>query len=135
VTRRASVLLIREEAEPAGGCCRIPQSALDSPTKDPAFANQRAIIERMGAIYQHLRQGFGRAIEVQVVDPRNIALPILLIRDFLAHRVRFRDGLRTLANLPMHAVIVNGRIVDDSEAPDAGAVLDVVRAAVSPTAG
>jgi hypothetical protein len=124
--RRPSVILIRETAEPAGGCCRIPQSAILFKTEDPAFADARSVIDRMGAIYQALRQRFGHAIEIQVVDPRNIALPIMLIRDFFAHHVGFGEGLRTLAQMPWHAVIVNGRIVDDSAAPDSQAVLRLV---------
>ena len=131
MSARPSVILVRESAEPIGGCCRIPQGSLVSTKEDPAFASQRAIIDSLGAVYQALRQRFGRAIDVQVVDPRNIALPILLMRDLFAHRVGFRDGLRTLAQIPQHAVIVNGRIVDESEAPDALAVVAHVAAAAS----
>jgi hypothetical protein len=131
---RPSVILVRECAEQLGGCCRIPQSSLVTTKQDPAFESQRAIIERMGAVYQALRHRFGRAIEVQVLDPRNIALPILLIRDFIKHRVGFRNGWRTLAQLPSTGIIVNGRIVDVSHAPDAGAVVEAVRGVVSPSA-
>ena len=131
MTARPSVIFVRESAEPIGGCCRIPQSSLVSAKEDPAFAKHRAIIDNMGVVYQALRQRFGRAIDLQVVDTRNIALPILLIRDFFAHHVGFRDGLRTLAQIPQHAVIVNGRIVDESEAPDALAVVAHVAAAAA----
>ena len=131
MSARPSVILVRESAEPIGGCCRIPQSSLVSTKEDPAFASQRAIIDSLGAVYQALRRRFGRAIDVQVVDPRNIALPILLVRDLFVHHVGFRDGLRTLAQIPQHAVIVNGRIVDESEAPDALAVVAHVAAAAS----
>ena len=121
---RPSVILVRESAEPIGGCCRIPNSALVSTKEDPAFAGQRAIIERMGVVYQALRRRFGEAIELQILDPRNIALPILLVRDFFAHRVGFRAAVGTLARIPMHGVIVNGRIVDTSSVPVADAIME-----------
>jgi hypothetical protein len=100
---RPSVIFVRSSGEADCGCCRIPQGALPFENKDPAFAEQRAVI-----------------------DPRNIALPITLIRVCFAHRVGLRDALRTLVQLPMRAIIVNGRIVDESDAPDEGAIMDLV---------
>jgi hypothetical protein len=133
MSTRPSVILVRMSAEPMGGCCRVPHSSVGSTTADPAFASHRAIIDRMGAVYQALRERFGRAIDVQVIDARNVALPILLIQDFFAHHVGFRDGLRTLAQIPQHAVIVNGRIVDESDAPDAPAIVAHVAAVADVT--
>lgn len=124
MSARPSVILVRESAEPMGGCCRIPNSALISTKEDPAFVHQRAIIERMGDVYQALRWRFGAAIDLQVLDPRNIALPVLLVRDFFAHRVGFRAAVGTLAQIPTHGVIVNGRIVDTSSAPVADAIVE-----------
>jgi hypothetical protein len=134
MSARPSVILVRESAEPMGGCCRVPRSSLVTTKEDPAFASQRAIIERMGAVYRALRQRFGRAIDVQVVDARNIALPIMLVRDFFEHHVGFREGMRTLAQIPHHGVIVNGRIVDESDCPDASAIVAKVSAIAAPPA-
>jgi hypothetical protein len=123
---RPSVIFVRSSGEADCGCCRIPQGALPFENKDPAFAEQRAVIDRQSAVYRALRERFGADVDLQVMDPRNIALPITLIRVCFAHRVGLRDALRTLVQLPMRAIIVNGRIVDESDAPDEGAIMDLV---------
>ncbi len=69
----------------------------------------------MGAVYRALRERFGQAINLQVVDPRNIALWVMMVRDSFAHRVGLRDGLRTFATIPRHGLVMNGRIVDAGE--------------------
>jgi hypothetical protein len=123
---RPSVILIRTTGEADCGCCRIPQSALPFQNQDPAFAEQRATMDRMGVVYRALRERFGQAIDLQIVDPRNIALPILLVRDSWTNQVGLGEAMRTLAGIPMQGVIVNGRIVDESAAPDAREIVDLV---------
>ena len=44
-------------------------------------------MEAMGPLSPTLRERFGDAIELQVVDPRNPALIFLLLRDLWAFRV------------------------------------------------
>jgi hypothetical protein len=87
-------------------------------------------MERMGELYRMLRYRFQKAIDIQVVDPRNVTLPILLVGEFFAHGVGFREALRTLFRLPPHAVLVNGRMVDRTSAPDIPAVVRMVASAV-----
>jgi hypothetical protein len=104
----------------------MPQSALPFQNEDPAFAKERATMDRMGMVYRALRDRFGHDLDLQIVDPRNIALPVMLMRDSLARHVRLRDALRMLAQLPLRGIIVNGRIVDESAAPDPDAIVDLV---------
>jgi hypothetical protein len=126
IMKRPSVILIRQTGEPGGGCCRIPHDSLLTGTEDPAFADARAVMDCMGVVYRALRERFGQAVDIQVVDPRNIALWTMIVRDFFAHGVGLGEGLRTFARIPMHGVVVNGRIVDDSSTPDAIAIVDLV---------
>jgi hypothetical protein len=128
---RPSVILIRELDEQVSGgrcTCRARNELFRS--RDPAFADRRAVMERMGELYRMLRYRFQKTIDVQIIDPRNITLPIVLMSEFFAHRVGIRDALRTLFRMPPHAVLVNGRIVDASAAPDIPAVVTLVGSAL-----
>jgi len=87
-------------------------------------------MERMGELYRMLRYRFQKTIDVQIVDPRNITLPVVLVGEFFSHRVGFRDALRTLFRMPPHAVLVNGRIVDTTRAPDIPAIVTLVASAL-----
>jgi hypothetical protein len=87
-------------------------------------------MERMGELYRMLRYRFQKTIDIQIVDPRNVTLPVLLVGEFFAHRVGIREALRTLFRLPPHAVLVNGRLVDASSAPDVPAVVARVASAL-----
>jgi hypothetical protein len=130
MTRRPSVILIRELDEQISGgrcTCRARNELFKS--RDPAFAERRAVMERMGELYRMLRYRFQKTIDIQIVDPRNVTLPILLVGEFFAHGVGFREALRTLFRLPPHAVLVNGRLVDRTDAPDIPAIVTRVDAA------
>jgi hypothetical protein len=87
-------------------------------------------MERMGELYRMLRYRFLKAIDVQIIDPRNITLPIVLVGEFFAHRVGFRDALRTLLRMPPHAVLLNGRIVDTTSTPDLPRIVTLVASAL-----
>jgi hypothetical protein len=132
VSRRPSVILIREWDEQTSGvrCVgRVRKELFRS--ADPAFAERRAVMERMGELYRMLRYRFQKTIDLQIIDPRNIALPFVLIGDFFAHGVGLREALRTLTRMPTHAVLLNGRIVDDSVAPDIPTIVAKVAAAAA----
>ena len=132
MSRRPSVILIRELDEQMSGvrCVgRVRKELFGS--LDPAFAERRRVMERMGELYRMLRYRFQKTIDIQIVDPRNIALPIVLLGEFLNHRVRLGDALRTLTRIPSHAVLVNGRIVDTTSAPDIPAIVALVASKAS----
>jgi len=125
--RRSSVILVRESEEQlsGSGCCgRLDGEFLDC-TDGPVFPERRAVKKAMGPLYTTLRSHFGAAVDIEVVDPRNLfSLVFLLIRDFWEFRVGAAEALRTLGRLPVQAVVVNGRLVARGEWPDP---LDVVR--------
>ena len=112
--RTPSVILVREaEGQVTGsGCCgRVEGDFLSYSGAKSEFAETRAVMERMGRLSQALRSRYGETVEIQVLDPRNVALVFILIRDFWTFRVGLAQALRTLALMPVQAVIVNGRLV------------------------
>ena len=78
-----------------------------------------------------LRERFGDAIELQVVDPRNPALVFLLLRDFWAFRVGPVEALKTIGRLPIQAVVLNGRLISRGEWPDPLEVVEILEEAIS----
>jgi hypothetical protein len=128
------VILIREwEAQTSGsGCCgRLEGDFLHCGESQPVAAERRAVMERMGPLYRALRERFGEMADIEVVDPRNVALLFLLLRDFWAFRVGLGSALRTLARIPIQAVVVNGRIVARGEWPDAEDVAAIIEGSVA----
>jgi hypothetical protein len=122
---KPSVLLIREwEAQMSGsGCCgRLEGDFLlcDGQSFAP---ERRAVMERMGPLYLALRKRLGDTAEIEVVDPRNVSLFFLLLRDFRRYGIGLGDALRTLARIPVQAVVVNGRVVARGEWPDVEQVI------------
>jgi hypothetical protein len=115
-----SVLLIREwEGQTSGsGCCGRLEGDLPFCEQQTLAPERRAVMERMGPLYQSLRRRFGPSIELEVVDPRNVSLLFLLIRDFWRYRVGFGTALRTISRIPIQAVVLNGRIVARGQWPD-----------------
>lgn len=121
-----SILLIREwEGQTSGsGCCgRLEGDFLTCGESQPAAAGQRSVMERMGPLYLALRERLGDSADIEVIDPRNVSLFFLLLRDFWRFRIGPVNALRTLANIPVQAVVVNGRVVARGEWPDAEKVI------------
>jgi hypothetical protein len=113
-TFRASVLLIREweRQMSSSGCCGRLEGDFLAGAEERCFAERRSIMEAMGPLYLELREAYGDAIEVNVVDPRNmISILPLLVRDFRFHGVSVRDALRTAVRFPVTGVVLNGRVV------------------------
>ena len=99
---RPSVILIREwEAQLSGsGCCGRVEGDFLTREGEPVFRERRACMEAMAPLSRTLRERFGDAIELQVVDPRNAFLIFLLLRDFWAFRVGLVEALKTIGGLP-----------------------------------
>lgn len=136
MSRAPSVILIREwEAQMSGsGCCGRLEGDFLHCDSQPVAAERRAVMERMGPLYQGLRERFGDIAEIDVVDPRNATLFFMLIRDFFAFRVGLGEALRTLARIPIQAVVVNGRMVARGEWPDLEDVAAIIEADVATSA-
>jgi hypothetical protein len=90
-------------------------------------------MERMGPVYRAIRERFGDEVDLQVIDPRNAGLMLMLMRDFRTFRVGVRTALATLFGLPKQGIVVNGQLVDRSDRPDpdriTAAVDDAMRGA------
>ena len=131
---KPSVILIREWEEQlsGSGCCGRVEGDFLTRQGEPVFRERRACMEAMAPLSRTLRERFGDAIELQVVDPRNPALVFLLLRDFWAFRVGLVEALRTTGGLPIQAVVVNGRLLSRGEWPDPLEVVQILEEAISP---
>ena len=122
---RHSVILVREQeaqSSVGGGCGCLPGDVV-SCVPEPAFRSRPAAAESMGQLHAALRNRYGGAVEIQVVDPRNVlGLSALLLRDFFRFRVGPVDALRTFGGLTVHALVVDGRIVARGKWPSADEV-------------
>jgi hypothetical protein len=122
---RPSVLLVRETDRQmyTSSCCGRLEGGLFASAGEECFPERRAIMEAMGPLYRELRERYEGAVEVTVVDPRNlVSLLPLLLRDFRAHGVEPREALRTLFGLPVTGVVVNGRLLARGHWPDVAEV-------------
>jgi len=120
------ILLIREwEGQTSGsGCCgRLEGDFLVCGESQPVAPGQRSIMERMGPLYMSLKRELGDSADIEVIDPRNVSLFFFLLHDFWRFNVGITQALKTLARIPIQAVVVNGRIVARGEWPDAEKVL------------
>jgi hypothetical protein len=88
-------------------------------------------MEAMAPLSRTLRERFGEAIELQVLDPRNPALLFMLVRDFWAFRVGIVEALKTIGWLPIQAVVVNGRLLPRGEWPDPDEMVQILEDALS----
>lgn len=112
------------------GCCgRLEGDFLQS-EGGSFLPERRNVMESMGPLYRTLRSRLGDSAEIEVVDPRNFSLFVLLLRDFWRYRVGLGEALRTLARIPVQAVVVNGRIVARGAWPDPDTVLSHVGCSV-----
>ena len=130
---RPSVILIREWEEQlsGSGCCGRVGGDFLTRQGEPTFRERRACMEAMAPLSRTLRERFGDAIELQVLDPRNPALFFLLLRDFWAFRLGVVEALKTMGRLPVQAVVVNGRLLSRGEWPDPLDVVGVLEEAIS----
>ena len=130
---RPSVILIREwEAQLSGsGCCGRLEGDFLAREGEPVFRERRACMEAMAPLSRTLRERFGDAIELQVVDPRNPVLVLLLLRDFWAFRVGLVEALKTIGGLPIQAVVLNGQLLSRGEWPDPLEVVEILEEAIS----
>lgn len=117
---RPSVILMREWEQQTTGsrCCGRLECDFVSSRAERPFAERRAVMERMGSVYRMLKEQFGDAIDLEVIDPRNAFLLAILAHEFWFHGVGLRSAWRTLSSLPKQAVIVNGRLIDATDHPD-----------------
>lgn len=117
---RPSVLLIREweQQMSSSGCCGRLEGDVLLQQGVRCFPERRENMEEMGPLYRALRDRWGDAIDLHVVDPRNLPTLLgLLWRDVRARRVGPLGALRTLFGVTVTSVVVDGRIVSRGRWP------------------
>jgi len=118
--RRPSVLIVREweQQMSSSGCCGRLEGDLLEWRGERSFPERREAMEEAGPLYRALRERYDEAVDIRVVDPRNlVSLVGYLFRDFRRHGVGFVPALRTLFGLAVNSIVVNGRIVATGEWP------------------
>lgn len=111
---RPSVILVREwEAQmSSSGCCGRLEGDFLAPGGERCFPERREVMEAMGPLYRDLRDRYGDALDLHVVDPRNLGTLVgLLLEQVRAGRVGPWTALRTLFGLSVTTVIVNGEVL------------------------
>jgi hypothetical protein len=132
--RKPSVILIREtEEQVAGsGCCGKFEGDFARCGGEWIFPERRQIKESMGVVARWLKQEFGDAIELTIVDPRNqLYLIPKILRDVWHFRPPALAALRSLSMaFAFPAVLVNGAVKFSREIPSCEAVAQAVVEAV-----
>lgn len=118
----SSLILVREweQQMSSSGCCGRLEGDLLQWGGERCFPERREHMERAGELYRRVRERYGDAVEIHIVDPRNLVslLPVLF-REFRRHRVPLADALRTLFGFGVNAVVLDGRLVDPRDWPAA----------------
>ena len=107
------VLLIRENAETltCSSCAGSLEGIEAFGSCDvPDYDSVRVTMRQMGALYMALREAYGDAVEIDVVDPRNqIFLIPSLIGDYKKFKPALGAFLKTLFfGISPSSVIING---------------------------
>lgn len=133
MTARHRVLLVREWDAHGSGCCGAAGSLLGEPSA-PRAADP-AQIQAMAAVYRALRARFGSAIDVQVVDPRNMIWLVPAIwqdgrRRALPWPVRLRQCVQGVSR---HAIVLDGQVLSTGAVPKPEQVVAAVERATALT--
>lgn len=132
--RKPSIILIREtEEQVAGsGCCGKFEGDFAHCAGEWVFPERRQIKESMGAVTRCLKEEFGDAIELTIVDPRNqLYLFPKIVRDVWRFRPSLGAALRSIClAFSFPAVLVNGAVKFSRRVPAREEVLQTVLAAI-----
>jgi hypothetical protein len=124
---RPSVILIREweQQMSSSGCCGRLEGDFLVQHGERCFLERRRRMEGVGRLYRAIQERLGDAVELHVVDPRNLpALLVLLARDFFRYRVPFAEIVATLGSVSVTAVVVHGRLRARETLPPASTLVD-----------
>ena len=118
---RPSVILIRESEEQVAGsgCCGKFEGDRARCNGEWIFPERRQLKEDVGALTRFLREEFGEAIELTVVDPRNqLYLFPKIVRDLWHYRPAVRSSLRSAGFFfSFPAVLINGAVKFSGRVP------------------
>jgi hypothetical protein len=132
--RKPSIILIREtEEQVAGsGCCGKFEGDFARCAGEWVFPERRRIKESMGAVVRWLKEEFGDAIELTIVDPRNqLYLFPKIVRDVWRFRPSPAAALRSVClAFSFPTVLVNGAVKFSRRVPAREEILQAVLAAI-----
>jgi hypothetical protein len=130
--RRHRVLLVREwDSQTSGSGCCGRLGGLHCDVGDAStYRHNRVEMERMGAVYRALRAELGEAVDITVVDPRNmIWLVPALWRDGRARGFGAGQIWRELRRgISYNAVIADGHTLFSGHIPEPQQAVDAVLA-------
>ena len=129
------VILIREcESQMSGSGCRGRlQGDLLEIGGRRLFPERRRLMEAMGPLYRAIRDRYGDAVDLMVVDPRNwVSLVVRLLGDFRRYRVSLGEAWRTLRAISTVSVVIDGRLVARGVWPEADTMFRLIDARTSP---
>ncbi|MFW6202635.1 MAG: hypothetical protein ACOC8B_08650 [Gemmatimonadota bacterium] len=130
------LILVRERDAQvaASGCCGVIDGDAvrwDVGGGGHVFAERRRAMERTGEIYRAVRDRYGAAVRISVVDPRDpFSLGALVIGAALRHRIGLREAFRTVRRIGPTAVVVDGVLVAAAPLPSTAAVLRRIAARI-----
>ncbi|QDU64892.1 hypothetical protein Pan216_57860 [Planctomycetes bacterium Pan216] len=138
-----SVILIRENAEQVtgSGCCGKLEGDDELVRRADLFRETRLCQESFGVLHRAIREFFPdeqgvQRVRVVTVDPRNqLYLASKLWYDVFRYRPGWREGTRTMTQwFALPAVVVNGRVVSDSQgAPSPDELCHVIASLLNPS--
>ncbi len=121
------LILIREYGGWGGsGCCgRIDSSGAVWETDRCLFAEGRTRMEGVGAIRRAVLDAFGTAVEVTIIDPRNIITFVpLVIRDAIRNGVPLGTMLRAILSASLSSAVFDGQLLYSREVPAPAEVVE-----------
>jgi len=120
---KGRVIIVREQDELVAACC-VPLDGefVQEVGKTELFFHTKQIIKSTGELYQKLKDEYGDAIDMDIVDPRNQGyLFPRLLKDVFRYKVPLWQALKTIFALRSPAVIMSG------EKEMSGQIIDQVR--------
>ncbi|UFJ40247.1 hypothetical protein LOK74_19760 [Brevibacillus humidisoli] len=130
---KVHVLFVREAEQQMSnsGCCgRLSGDLinLSEVTGERLFRERRQIMEEMGLLYRRLDEQFGEQVELDVIDPRNIILFVVVLwRQWRRKKVPLSQMLMHFSRgFHTKAIFVNGELVAAGEIPRYDLIADKV---------
>ena len=115
--KRDRVIIVREQDEIVAACC-VPFEGgfVKELGKLDLFLSTTEMIQSTGELYQRLKNDYGHAVDIDIVDPRNQGyLFPRLIKDIIHFKVPMIQALKTIFALKVPAIIYNGRLISSGK--------------------
>ena len=125
------LILVRESDQQmsGSGCCgRIEGDAVLWDRDGCVFGERREKMVQIGEIYRAVREAFGHAVEITIVDPRNLVSFIpLVVRDAFRYHVPVLTALQSLTSTTLSTAVFDGQVLYAGRIPPAAEVVELIR--------